>query len=145
MRPEVKYESAVLRSAVRSSPVLCSRSCAAQRTRVRPMSAWRQSVSAELQLTAISRDFSCSSRTRPSGSLGAPVISSSSTSSLMPRSCSTSAARFSTVNIASSRCAVVSRWLTLWAMSSASIITCAKSVLSTMDRVDLGRRVGVEV
>ena len=33
MRPDKKYESAVLRRPVRSSPVLKSRSCAAQRTR----------------------------------------------------------------------------------------------------------------
>jgi hypothetical protein len=96
------------------------------------ISAWRQSASAVAQVTAISRAFSRSSLTKPSGSLGALVSSSSSRSSLTARSASSIAARFSTVNIASSTCDVVSRWFTLRAMSSASAITCAKSVLSTM-------------
>jgi len=109
MRPEVKYDRAVFRSEVRSRPVLKSRSCAPQRTRVAAMSRCRQSASSELQEVAISRVFSRSSFTRPSGSLGALVSSSSNTSSSMPRSLSSSAALFSTVNSASSTWAVVRR------------------------------------
>ncbi len=135
IRPDVKKDSALLRRAVRSIPVLNNRSCPVQRMRVMAMSACRQSASGEPQFEAISFVFARSSRTSGSGSAGTVASSSSSRSSLTLFSCNNSAARFSTTNIASSTCAVVIFCFDSAAMSSASVITCAKSVLSTMGRV----------
>ncbi len=118
-----------MRSEASCSPQAARSWCAAAaRTRLMAMSRWRQSTSSAPTLSATSRARSRRSRSIPSGSLGAPVMASRTRSSSMPRSRRSTSARFGTVKKARSWCALVSFWLTLRAMSSASVRTCRSSV-----------------